>query len=136
MPANELTAEQVDEAVARDVMGWRNDGAYWVDANGEQKQWSPTHPRATLGYEDVVWSPSTSISAAWQVVEKMRADGWHFALTSPGLDPEKPGVWCIGFARDRDGERNGVAYVATVPRGICESALAALRAAGGEGEGK
>lgn len=58
---------ELDARVAVEVMGWRLDGYWWVDADGKPIVASITENG---------WYPSQEIAAAWQVVERLRAEGW------------------------------------------------------------
>lgn len=76
------------------------------------------------------WAPnfptySTSISAAWEVVEKMRGDGWYVRIT----DTKSPlgHRWMVSFDTEEGLHPLYTAYSETVPHAIC---LAALRAVG------
>lgn len=106
-----LTAgPNLDQIVAERVMGWTKRefsyGIEWLDASG-------------LRVVSVGWSPSTSIEAAWQVVEKMcptanKSEPW-FRLYSSG------GKWVANF------HRGGFDWFAdTVPLAICGAALDAM----------
>lgn len=60
---------------------------------------------------------STHIAAAWQVVEKLTADRWHFGF---GCDPD--GIWhCwVGATTEKTDK--------SAPLAICRAALSALAA--------
>jgi hypothetical protein len=76
-------------------------------------------------YFDAVPSYSTDIKTAWEVVEKMLSQGWHFNLECEPESGESP---CAMFYRGRDsyGERDAHSMSATTaPLAIC---LAALKA--------
>lgn len=49
---------ELDAVIAEKVMGWKKRGAYWVSDIGPE--------------QDSMWSPSTRIEAAWEVVEKLK----------------------------------------------------------------
>ena len=74
---------------------------------------------------------STSMSAAWTVVEAMRARGWYIMLDAPDMPPTVPDNWHCFIDRRRtkhepddwiggEGETPALA--------ICRAALAALAA--------
>lgn len=68
---SEPAGKRLDAWVAEHVMGWRP-LALSRDFDGN------FFPEDAPNY-------STDIAAAWQVVEKMRADGWHYSIGSlPG----------------------------------------------------
>ena len=81
---------------------------------GKMKQWDHQWHR---------WKPSIDISAAWQVVEKMRADGWIYEITEHLNDPA---IQCAMFANRSGGDEQWSA-ANTAPLAIC---LAALKAVG------
>jgi hypothetical protein len=76
------------------------------------------------GHAAVLPHYSTDIAAAWLVVEKMRADGWHFELSDRDAVDEQP-FW-VEFAT-KEYERGGQSWQAAAPHAIC---LAALKAVG------
>ncbi len=70
---------------------------------------------------------STSIEAAWEVVEKMRKDGWNFSIGNG----YKGNNWRVHFTErlDREPFRGGLFHEANAdkaPRTICEAALKAV----------
>jgi len=73
-----------------------------------------------------VWSPTTNIAHAWEVVEKMRADEWSFYLSSFGYPRD---VAIVAFCRNEIAgpTLKGEATAAFAARAIC---LAALKAVG------
>lgn len=114
---------EMDAMVAVEIHGWklgninRGDYGWWVpDATR----------RSGKRLQQYLPAFSTSISAAWEVVEKMCEMGWHYSVESfhTGV-----GV-CFGRAGDDD---DGVLWVqhdangSTAPHAI---ALAALKAVG------
>lgn len=120
---------ELDALVAEKVMGWKRikklhgkplaDG--WVGFHdGEWIRWTSNPESAYEDYTPSIFSPSTSIADAWQVVEKMRGfwkveaypfcrQPWTATYTPPN-GPAVPG---------------GTATAGTAPHAIC---LAALRA--------
>ena len=100
MPLTELASQTLDALVAEKVMGWTwykppahlHLLSYWTDGVERQDAQSVTLPHeCTKG----TWSPSSSIAAAWEVVEKFsdpehgsfvdlwrRSDGWHCEIRS------------------------------------------------------
>ena len=124
---------ELDRLVAEKVMGWTN-----LD-----DMWSPflRNPSTGLYRKDANqqktrWAPSTDIRAAWEVVEKLRTDGWAPSLFGP-IPEDGPWaglaiVWYAQLERqwlDRTGKPREFAedYGDTAPLAIC---LAALRAVG------
>ena len=130
------TGRELDALVAERVMGlqlvkapkvWSDDD--WLTSD------TPTETEA-LGVVNPNWKPgdwtppfstilpySTDIAAAWQVVEKMRADGWWYTLTNVQERQE--------FAEFRRVAREGVHKFhytrgETPQHAICLAALAAV----------
>ena len=110
---------ELDEAVAREVMGLTlvegAEGWYHCDPK--------RYPPGSLGDDHSrVPDYSTSIAAAFEVVEKMREKGLHFALDNRHQD----GWWAefasIGYAR------GGQATADSAPLAIVKAALEAVRA--------
>jgi len=122
---------EIDALVAEKVMGWTleryEDGrpaktpADYADAaNNDGWSWHG-QPGDSEAY---TWKPSTDIAAAWQVVEKMRAEGWSVQLRSNVYDP----FWDCDAVRGY--ASTGIKHSGTAiepARAIC---LAALRAKG------
>jgi len=71
---------------------------------------------------------STSISDAWQVVERMRELGWWWSGYGNSLATTVKDV-CFTFQSDEDTDRQTKfkVYAQSLPRAICEAALAAVR---------
>jgi hypothetical protein len=111
---DKLEGATLNEAVAQEVMGWRNRGGYWVDAH------------------NVVHFPSTNIQDAWLVVLHMQKDGrWYFRMDSVIC-----GGWqvfmhdelaCVMDATQPRFE-TFVSADAELPLAICRAALKAVRA--------
>lgn len=84
-----------------------------------------------------VWDPSTDIAAAWEVVEKMRIDGWDFSMLGKApLTPPRTSMPSDKDPKNRFRFHNLMhqppkdpdgADEATMPLAIC---VAALRAVG------
>lgn len=151
----------LDALVAEKVMGWCQE-CFRLSERRIRGEVEDTGPLMSMGSEDDLlpdgnrmWycvahkrplrhastAPhySTSIEAAWEVVEKLSADGWRFTLC--GYDG------CTGVTFER-GDDNGpnwegcdIGYNATgdefvrgslntMPHNICRAALAALKACG------
>ena len=68
---------------------------------------------------------SEDISAAWEVVEKLRTDGLMVDLTSEGAI-KNPG-WQVTVEDSRSDDA-WFSYADTAPQAICEAALAAVGA--------
>ena len=99
---------EVDSLVAEKVMGWRsgiiNDACRVIRLPYEGPGWE-------------TWSPSTDISAAWEIVEKMGRPIEIKGLYSP---PEKWQVEVGGYTRTRS-------YGEQLPLAICRAALKAAK---------
>lgn len=133
-PADMPAGPEMDALVAEKVMGWR-----WrkSSATGRRCLFSPTRwpewfTALADGTEGIVgdWDRpthiprySTDIAAAWEVVEKMRANGY-----APQIRPWGARWAGWGVADDRDGDidlcRN-FGSAETVPLAIVRWALAA-----------
>lgn len=130
MRSETMTDEQIVEAVATRVMGWRSEivkdpvmgevFANYVDASG----------RGIMRPGD--FSPLADHNHAMQVVEKMRERGWWWSGYGNSLTTTVKDV-CFTFQKDEDtdSQTKFKVYSPTLPRAICLSALAAVK-----GEGK
>ena len=114
-----MTDRELDALVAEKVMGWKE------EFDGLNMRWTLDGERwaGDSGYVNG-WSPSTRISHAWQVVEKMLPAIGHIY---PAVDLETGELlhWCA-VVETGDTSRQGVT-ADTAPRAIC---LAALKAVG------
>ncbi len=72
---------------------------------------------------------STDIAAAWEVVEKLREDGWSFHVDDVGFNDATEGQWRVMFTEATTGNKHVFADGQTAPHAIC---LAALEAVDGE----
>lgn len=130
---------ELDERVAREVMGWEvfDLGYYSTDEETprmrELSNWVDAMQIESVGryYIDVAkdfwvetgdFAPSTSIADAWTVLEHMRGRGWHVALDD-SMGDDGP-FWCE-FS-DEGYEKGGQAWEATWPLAICHAALNTL----------
>lgn len=117
---------ELDAEVAERVMGWR------VERQRGNSPWLVKRP-------DHEWSRieqhafSTDIAAAWQVVEKMQADGWGHKHLTHSQYAESPSVeWT--FMQPGKGIRSIVkAEAMTAPLAICLAALATTQTEEREG---
>ena len=108
---------ELDALIAEKVMGWRKTrGGYTNDLT---KQWSVPEKQLPLY--------STSIKAAWEVVEKLRGKGYYF-----DLDGDKDGgargeliPWIAEFSNVNKKKYSG--YAKTAPHAICLAALEAIK---------
>lgn len=122
----EMTAvagRELDAEVAEKVMGWRR---YPIPFNRGQAALLPNLAAVELvrpGMNLNGFAPaySTDIAAAWQVVEKMVADGKVVVVKGDGLrDGERNPRWTVLV----DGQPRTDAHTAALA--ICHAALAAL----------
>ena len=70
---SEMTDEELNNAVAVEVMGWHEQYE-----RGYRAEWVGEHERDGEDVEN--WNPSTDIKQAFQVVEKMRSMGWSYVI--------------------------------------------------------
>lgn len=120
----EMSGVELREAVAVEVMGWRLDAGDWLLDN--------PHSGTNGGIEMPLYE--ADISAAFTVVEKMRAKGWHVSLCAA----PKSGWCCTMLFEDfsngptvnmeGEGYWERQAYADAAPLAICRAALAAVRA--------
>lgn len=115
-----LTRTREFEAPTMAVVDERIKEAYAAHVANGQRLW----PARYTGPEY-----STDIAAAWQVVEKMRTDGWRFDLYDSFAG------WRATFGRPGGIDRGENMWVLrasdrheTAPEAICRAALAALEA--------
>ncbi len=128
---------ELDALVAEHVMGWTDLGPRWSDNNLSGYRWQkPTGERLAAEH----FQPSTEITAAWPLVEKLGL--WVF----PHED-----VWIAGRPRSLSGKeydpdmymdehgivdgRLDMVTAATAPLAICLAALKVSGAALPAGEG-
>lgn len=105
---------ELDALVAEKVMGWKlkNKPDVWVDAGGEYHVVGSTHYRMRHDF----FNPSTDISAAWRVVDKIGR--FYLTNNSPSKNYE---MRFIGTGETIIGD--------TLPHAICLAALLAARSA-------
>jgi hypothetical protein len=108
---------ELDALVAERVMKW---GIYWADTGGEHRE--PLRGDVDRKRED--WSVpefSIDISAAWQVVEHLRAQGWGITISQHHDDP-----WLVSMGRFANLHTVAIAEEGdTAALAICRAALAA-----------
>jgi len=105
----------MSDIVAEKAMGWTIDHSAKPSSLGGFVFTKPGEEY--ISHEG--WSPSTSISAAWEVVEKIRSCGYGFSMS----DYSPSTGWHATFhdkAARLDGEDGD-----TVPLAICRAALKA-----------
>lgn len=107
MDKNLSPGRELDALVAEKAMGWarnRGSGVGFTTPDGEYRSID-------------IWSPSTDIAAAWQVVGKLRERGFGFSLNDAWI------AWFLAAPNEYQASAD------TAPHAIC---LAALRAVGAE----
>lgn len=117
---------ELDALIAEKVMGWTRYTEYVHGPlmHGGGMMTLYTGESATRGGR--TWSvdgfkPSVDIAAAWEVLEKIEQEGWHW-----GIDGGRDGPMTIGFYDKTEGAVCEVS-ADTVAEAIC---LAALNAVG------
>jgi hypothetical protein len=120
-----LVAERVLgwKLIDRIEMGWGEGPDVWDCTNGKDADecYSPTRQH---------FAPSTDISAAWAVVERMAEDAHYLDVTFEPEDESRTWNCKLRLAGSK-GEVE--AYADTAPLAICKAALAALAPAAAEG---
>lgn len=102
---------ELDALVAEKVMGWEKDFQCWKDESGRIR----TIEATSFGS----FEPSTDISAAWEVVEKMGKKEFTFHAESTGDLKE------VRFMNSDKGIF-GEGYSYSMPLSICKAALLAV----------
>ena len=119
MSPADMTDTELDAAVAVEVMVWE-----WRQIVGgdSQPQFAWFNP-ATTSHTHRNWSPTTDIAAAFEAVERMRELGHMFIGRHHDTKTQE---WrCIFW---QEGYGQGTKKVCdSLPRAICEAALAAVR---------
>ena len=127
---------EIDRQIAEKVMGWKEKYhgmtdscrfaySYWVDSLGIQQY--DTGKGTSL--HQFLWQPTTNIAHAFEVVEKMRDNGWTFAICNNNV---LGGDYCGEFWNDEHPMDSGefMKFDNSPAMAIC---LAALEAVKGEG---
>lgn len=103
-----MTAAEKTKLLAERVMGWNRGGGFWFNVDGG------------LVEDDSDWDPLNKLAQAGDVLEAMRAKGWHAVMLCPAT-----GRHYCDFYRsptDRDGVSDGHE---TLSAAICHAALLA-----------
>lgn len=127
-----------DALVAVEVMGWKRLNwtlPVFIAPDGRSHYTGETiAERRKLGMKEHpgAFLPTTDITTAWLVVEKMRADGWNFSCEDEGRFGQ---TWTAWFNRNLNRDEHPHAWVdsgrgdaPTAPLAICLAALAACAA--------
>ena len=110
-------SRELDVVVAEKVMGWPRESLVW---DGQVDGWWADELSGAS--RDGRFNPSTEISAAWEVVDKMRYGGAEVYIES--MDDK---WWCC-FAMDPDNMDSwATSDAAELPKAICRAALEAIK---------
>jgi len=121
---SDLTDDELNAAMATEVMGWTWD---WFPGLEEYRPIVPGHAQICAA-----WSPATDYGDVFEVVERMQ----HHDLWVETHSPSEQGahwcafVWPLG-EHGTDDPVGSASHPDSLPRAICEAALAAVREAGG-----
>ena len=106
---------QTDALIAEKVMGLEP----WPGLKGAFK---PSAELPDLSPMPMAPQPyTTEMNAAWQIVEKLVADGYEVALVSTAGPHRGKGLWTCAMA---SGHRGAKAHADTAALAICRAALA------------
>ena len=114
MPQTTLSGPELSVEVARCVMGWERAGI----VNGK------CYVPCGQGY----WAPHEFIKDAWEVVEKVQANGWTFHVDDVGFNNGIEGKWRVLLTEAETGDKHVFADGDTAPHAICLAALKAMSA--------
>lgn len=134
-----VAGRELDALVAEKVMGWafhpERDPMFQWEAPSPHGHWHP--------YRFEPSPYSSDIAAAWDVVEKMQADGWYVSVETPPA-PRRPSCEVFKLAPHSASDVRDVRtylrrpddidvfefceYAATAPLAICLAALNAVEA--------
>ena len=103
--------KDLDAQVAEKVMGWTVQDDYLRDSHGY-------YMRSLEGCS-ADWSPSTSISDAWLVVEEMRKRGFQVVVRTPA-------VFSLSRCEISESSSMWTGEADTAPEAICRAALEAV----------
>lgn len=102
-----MTLDELDRLAAEKLMGFTED------------EWH-THPCGC----PTDWQPTRNISQAWELLEKMREQGWFSSTTELSLDKGKPN-WCWGLIYKKDGSTRYAEGRGPAPEAIVRACLKA-----------
>lgn len=134
---------ELDTLIAEEIMEWKTSrdfqGLFFDMKNGRSRiVWkSKAHEfRKLRGIhsdaigDDWVFSPSEDMAAAWEVIEKLKADGWYISVCWNDTIPKVANYWSCGFWEHGQESRGGLhvgAKAETAPLAICRAALEVVR---------
>jgi hypothetical protein len=115
---------EMDALVAERVMRWKlkdyGDHGEWLDSVGEQTDWydqGGTGDYYECHMHCQVWSPSTDISAALEVVEKLKERYRRVVLSWLANE------WLVRPGWETGDDDNSCAFSPELPLAICRAAL-------------
>lgn len=121
-----MTSRELDAQVAEKVMGWKRDFRL---SKSHSEAWRVVAEGDVTGQfiQPLSWSPSTSIEAAWEVVEKMQDTDRKFQIeSSTGCN----GKWGAVFSQYHEPFGEAWGWAETAPEAICLAALKAINLKG------
>lgn len=122
-----VAGKEMDALIAEKVMGWEVTGVLYnseADDSGLPVMSPERYQGVATRYHEVfMWSPSTRIADAWQVVEKMGC--CHIEIVHWG-DSDTWQVNIGGTEARRSYTMPQDNWAATTPLAICRAALAAV----------
>jgi hypothetical protein len=108
---------ELDALIAEKVMGWNMSPAPFGTTQDVYQCWhQENRPLMTIH----MWTPSTDITAAWEVIEKMKDKGWGYIFVN-GPTETSTNFW---FYKTDD--ENHTASSMNEPHAICLAALKAV----------
>lgn len=123
---------KLDRQIAEKVLGHKVVEKRW----GKEKQYASYSLGEPAYYDDagasVLWNPlpnySTNIAAAWEVVEKLAADGWRVDTITSECGGTDCKVSCVSGARGTYCSDAMEGLELKAPHAICRAALRAVKA--------
>lgn len=120
-----MNNRELNILIAEKVMGWKyRTTRNPFDYSGKDKTIYDVVDVKRVGvYTETRSLPefSTDITAAWQVIEKMKKSGWHISIQLTGRDWD---VWYAGKGISQDDTRT---WDGSAPKAICLATLKAVR---------
>lgn len=122
-----MNSREIDRLVAEKVMGWKlkkrwPDILVWENIEGEDRAADEATERYSV-FEG--FRPSTDISDAWEVVEKMKIKT-AFSIRDVWDENDNPAYLANFSSYDGTREIDHTAYAETAPLAICLAALKAV----------
>lgn len=122
----DLPSRELDAAVAREVMGWTGIPAKAFDrtlGGAARASWTESHDAPWTGIDPVSGKAlkiphySTDLRAMGTVLDALRERGWMYRLKFTGRD-HQASIWRGADVVTEEAD--------TLPRAVCEAALAAV----------